>query len=220
MPRIDYTKLTDEELVNLIKGIPHNEEAALYLIRGRYENLLLSVYYCYTNCSLWYDDCVQDMLLNLSGKNKDWHGIETFEWRSTFGAWLKTVASRDFPKTLKKLSDSKHIKVSIDGSDTEGPVIQIPDDYDPDEEQERIKREIRLLEAISKLEEDDKFIVLKKLEGFSTKMIVPLLELRWKKYNIKKYNRDGELVVPSVGYIDTHLSRARLQIKELMKESE
>lgn len=215
MPRINYTILTDRQLVDLILATPHNEEAAYYLILDRYKPALLSTYYEFTKSMMWYDDCAQNMYLNMRGKEKDWHSLSTFEWRSTFGNWLKTVAYHDFIKTLSKLIDFGNTTVSLDRTETEGPVIQIPGDYNPEEDMERIQRKILLLEAINKLDDEDKFIVLKKLKGCNSKEIASLLILRWKKYNIKKYRGD-KLVVPNEGYVDTRYERIKDRLKEIM----
>lgn len=38
--QIDYTELTDKQIVGLILALPHNEEAAAYLLHNRYHPLL------------------------------------------------------------------------------------------------------------------------------------------------------------------------------------
>ncbi len=74
-----------------------------------------------------------------------------------------------------------------------------------------------LMEAIGKLKDDDqRFVMLKRLEGYKSKEIADMLQMKWQKYGIKKYNNKNELVVPDAGYVDVHTQRAKAILKIIM----
>lgn len=210
--RTKYGELTDKQLVDKVLNPPYNEEAVAYLLYDRYDPLLKSVYKDLTNNFSWFDDCVQELFIHLKGKGCNWHTLATFEWRSSLGSWLSGVAKNDFISTLKKVAPKKIIVVSVDEDVPGKSKVQIPDGGQ--EEYDRIQRKIALLEAIGQLkDEDQKFVVLKRLQGYNSKEIAILLEKKWKKHGIKKYNNKNELVVPSAGYVDTRMQHAKAILK-------
>lgn len=220
--RIDYEHLSDRQLYDLIVTHPHNEEAAAYLLYVRYQPLLLSIYirlakerfYC---DDIWYDDCVSDLLFHFRGKAKDWHTLATFDWRSSFGTWLRKVSWNKFSESLYKLIDKAGKRVSIDGEGSNDPKPQILDGGEDD--YERRQRKVLLMEAISQLEDkDQKFVIMKRLQGYNSKEIAILLQKRWQKHGIKKYNKKGELVIPTAAYVDVRHQRAKDNLREIIGE--
>ena len=74
-----------------------------------------------------------------------------------------------------------------------------------------------LLEAIGHLKDDDqRFAILKRLEGYKSKEIAEMLKIKWKKLGIVKYNNDNEVIIPDEGYINVHVQRAKKELKIIM----
>lgn len=210
--RTNYNDFSDKELVEKIIKPPHNEEAAAYLLHDRYNPLLKSVYQDLTMNFSWFDDCVSDLFIHLKGKAYDWHALSTFQWRSSLGCWLGGVARNNFMVTLTKVASKKVIIVSVDEEDRNGKTIQLPDGGE--EEYERRQREIALLEAVSQLKNpDQKFVVQKRLQGFSSREIAKLLEKKWKKHGIEKFNSRHERVIPNAAYVDSCMQHAKAALK-------
>lgn len=215
--KLDYKILSDREIVEKILAKPHDDEAAAYLLHDRYAPLLQKEYACLTHDDTWYDDCVDEFFIYLRGKDDSWHTLAAFEWRSTLGYWLKKVARNRFQEVLPKLIENGGRNVSIDNDDTEKPKLQIPDG-DEDSYERRLQK-ILLMEAIGLLNDDEKFVIIKRLQGYNSKEIAELLDKKWKEQNIVKYNHDGELVVANVKYVDSKAQKARKRLKRIMVES-
>lgn len=210
--RTNYDDFTDKDIVDKIVKPPHNEEAAAYLLHNRYDPLLKSVYQDLTPNFSWFDDCVSDLFIHLKGKEYDWHALSTFEWRSSLGCWLGGVARNNFKVTLAKVAPKKVIIVSVDEEDRNGNTIQLPDGGE--EEHIRLQRKLALLEAISQLKNDNqKFVVLKRLQGYNSREIAELLKKRWDKHGIKLYNSKNELVIPNPTYVDSCMQHAKAVLK-------
>lgn len=215
--KINYEDCSDKDLVEKIVKPPHNEEAAAYLLHNRYSPLLKSVYQDFTKNFSWFDDCVSDLFIHLKGKAYDWHALSTFEWRSTLGCWLGGVAKNNFKVTLAKVASKKVILVSVDEEGQNGSTIQLPDEGE--EVHERLQRKIVLMEAIGQLKNpDQKFVVLKRLQGYNSKEISDLLKKSWQKHGVKKYNNRNELVVPTPTYVDSCMQHAKAALKEIIVE--
>lgn len=210
--KTNYEDFSDEELVEKIIKSPHNEEAAAFLLHDRYNPLLKSVYQDLTMNFSWFDDCVSDLFIHLKGKACDWHALSTFQWRSSLGCWLSGVAKNNFKLTLNKVAPKKVIIVSVDEKDRNGKTTQLPDGGE--QIFAVIQNEIALLEAISLLKNpDQKFVVQKRLQGFSSREIAELLEKKWKKYGIEKYNNRHERVIPNAAYVDSCMQHAKAILK-------
>ena len=220
--QIDYTKLSDEQLVELIIALPHNEEAAAYLLHNRYHPLLYSIYRRLTNKPYWYEDCVDELHLHLRGKDSSWQILASFEWRSTFGCWLKKVATHKFIVILPKLIENRGCNFSLDNNDQEKPSRQIPDGGE--EEYERRMKKVVLMEAIGQLKDDDqRFVILKRLEGYNSNEIAILLQKRWDKHGIMKYgykkdSKEKHVVVPDASYVDIRTQRAKENLRRIIGE--
>lgn len=215
--KLDYNKLSDRQIVEKVLAKPHDEDAAAFLLHDRYAPLLHKVYRYLTQDDTWYDDCVHELFIHLKGKDCSWHNLATLEWRTTFGCWLRGVAKNKFELLLSKWIENRGANVSIDNTDNDKPKLQIPDNGV--ESYEQRERKVMLLEAIEKLkDEDQKFVIRKRTEGYKSMEIAILLQERWKKYGIKKYNKDNELVVPDAEYVNVHAQRARQMLKIIMSK--
>ena len=224
-----YKDQTDKELVELVIAVPHNEEAAAFLLYNRYDPLLHKIYRNFMRDNYWYDDCVDELFMHLRGRDANWDVLSSFEWRCTFGSWLTRVAKRKFQVLLPRLIENGGRNLSIDDEDPEKPKVQLPDGGD--EDYERRQRKVMLLEAIGQLKnEEERFVVLKKLEGYNSEEIAIMIQKKWKKLGIVKYgykkDKEGdddskrikEIVVPDVSYVDGRVQRAKENLKTIMQE--
>ena len=223
----NYEKMADQQLVELILAVPHNEEAAAYLLYERYYNMLQGVYYNVlkslygedTKCNMWRDDCISEIFIYLRGIHGDWHAFSTFEWRCQFSTWLSGVVYNKMldilPRLIEKGNNFLSINPDDDDVEQDKPVVQLPDGGEDD--YERREQKVLLLEAIGQLKDDDqRFIILKRLQGYNSKEIATLLQYKWQKHGIKKYNNKKELVVPDAAYVDVRTQRAKENLKKII----
>lgn len=209
------TGLSDEELVGQILTPPHNEEAAVFLLFERYQPLLLSIYRGLTSDPSWYEDCVHELFIHLKGKDRDWQPLASFGKRSSFGTWLKTVARNKFLELLPKLIENPEISVSVDGRDSDAPPVRLLDNGAEDYEHRELR--VMLMEAIGQLHDpDQRFVILKRLQGYDSREIAVLLQRRWLKHGIRKYNSRHEEVVPDAAYVDVRTQRAKDSLRKII----
>lgn len=212
----DYNKLSDEQLLEMILSGSH-DEAAAYLLYNRYDPLLRNLYWELIHDDFWFYDCVNELYMHLKGKDGSWHNLRGFQWRSTFGCWLKEVANNKFKDALKKLVKDDCRTISIDNDNPEKPKIQIS--IDEQEDIERRQQKVLLLEAIGKLKDDDqRFVILKRFQGYNSKEIATLLQRKWLKHGIIKYNQKKELVIPNEDYVNVRTQRAKIELKKMIVE--
>lgn len=210
-----YIELSDKQIVDRILAIPHDEDGAVFLLYTRYSPLLHKEFNIFNQEDYWYDDCVDELFLHLRGWDGEWYVLKSFEWRSTFASWLKSVARRKFKESLQQLIKNQKSTLSIDNKGSEEAEVQIPDGGV--ETHERYELKIIVLEAIRSLKDDDqRFVVLKKLQGYKSKEIAILLQKKWQKLNIKKYNKKGELIIPNEVYANNLFRDARKELKEIL----
>jgi len=212
----NYAELNDKEIVNKIINKPYNEEAATYLIYNRYDPLLHKLYReIYDKDPSWYEDCLGDLFGFLKGKERDWNKLRTFQWRSKFGSWLSSTARHRFIEIKPYLIGKIENPLSIDETDGDKAPVQLPENGG--EEYERLERKILLMEAVGMLKDpDQKFVILKRLQGYNSKEIAELMKKSWAKHGIKKYDNKGNLVVPTSGYVDVRTQRAKENLKEII----
>lgn len=210
---IKYKDKDDKEIVLLITNEKkHDEEAATYLLWGRYDPLLKSVYQYFFDKRYWYDYAVETLFMYLRGDDGQWVRLSSFEWRSTLGYWLKRVSYRLFLDLWEKLIDNGEIVVSRDDDDPESAPIQIAD---PDIDVNLRKAE--LMEAVSQLEDiDQRFVVIKRLQGYSSKEIAILMRKMWKRRGIVRYDNQGKVIIPTYGFVDVRMQRAKEELKKII----
>lgn len=203
-----YARLTDREIINRIITKPFNEEAAAYLLYERYSpkfrKLCLDIY---GTCDVYYD-CVDDLFIFLKGSNLNWDKLRSFEWRSKFSTWIGKTASRRFIEIKPLLIGKIEEPLSIDECSS----------FEKDEESyERRMRKVMLMEAVGQLKDaDQKFVILKTLEGYDSSEIALLLARKWRNQGIVRYDNSGNVVVPSAGYVDVRRQRAKAELKRIL----
>lgn len=215
--RFRYMTQTDKELVDAVTRIPPDEGAAVYLLYERYTPKFKKLYMGIYQDMSWYDDCMNDLFAYLKGKNHDWNTLRTFQWRSHFSTWIGQVARNRFLEIKPYLIGKIEKPLSIDDNENGKKPVVLPDEYQ--EDYERRERKVILLEAIGLLTDiDQKFVILKTLQGYSSAEIADLLNQKWQKDGIKKYDNKGKLVVPTPGYVDVRPQRAKEQLKRIIVE--
>lgn len=208
MPKPNYKELSDRELVELIVATQHNEEAVYFLLYDRYRALLFSIYQYYFGKSYyWFDDCMQELFLSLRGAEGNWNSFANFGWRAKMSTWLTKVAENKFLDCYYKMIVKAGQATSNDNGN--GPKYPI--------DSGRAIMMIELMEAIGKLDdENQKFCMLKHLEGYNHKEIADMLKQKWDKEGTVVYNKKKEIVIPSEGFVNVRLQRAKEELRELM----
>lgn len=219
--RHNYDDYTDRELVDIAirpqEGKKPNEEGIAFLLYKRYDPLLHTLYFdIYEKRRDLYGDCVDDLFEYLKSGNPTWRKLINMEWRSSFGTWLRITARNRFIEIKPTLIGKLPKPLSIDDTTRENPV-QLPEGGVEDYEDK--ERKVLLMEAISLLkDEDQKFVIIKRLKGYNSKEIAVLLQKRWKKHGIVKYNNKKQLVIPDAAYVDVRTQRAKDNLEIIMKK--
>ena len=225
----NYEGYTDRELVELAilppTGKKPNEEGVAFLLNNRYAPLLHKLYLeIYGKQHDLYGDCLNDLFIYLKSGEPVWRKLINLEWRSSFGTWLGVTARHRFVEIKPILIGKCPYTLSIDG-DTSTALstgkdrnpVQLPDngveDYDEKE------RKVILMEAISLLKDaDQKFVMIKRLQGYNSKEIAILLQKRWAKHGIVKYNNKKQIVVPDAAYVDVRTQRAKENLQKIINK--
>lgn len=213
-----YKKLSDKEIVDLIIAEPYNEEAATYLIYDRYEPLCISICLKTLDGVSRLDELQSELFMLLKGKNRDWHALRSFGWRSTLGRWLSITAYNLSLELRRQLIENDGKNTSIDNGQTDDEdkphTIDIP--VDEEKQQERRYNMIVLNEAIQMLENpDQRFVVKKRLQGNRSKVVADMLQAHWDANGIVRYNNKKQIVEPDSGYIDNLFKRGYDKVTEI-----
>ena len=215
--RYRYMTQTDKELVEAIIRIPPDEGAAVFLLYEKYTPKFKKLYTDIYQDMSWYDDCMNDLFAYLKGKNQDWRTFRTFEWRSKFSTWIGQVARNRFLEIKPYLIGKIEKPLSIDDNENGKKPVVLPDEYL--EDYERRQRKVLLMEAVGLLKDmDQKFVILKTLQGYNSAEIADMLALKWQKEGTEKYDNKGNLVTPTPGYVDVRRQRAKEQLKRIIVE--
>lgn len=215
-----YINLSDKEIVDKIIAEPYDEEAAVYLIYDRYEPLCKSICIKTLGGVEALDQLQCELFMLLKSKKQNWQPLRSFQWRSSFGRWLSISAYNLSLELRKVLIENDGKNISIDKGwqeDDEKPrSIDIP--VDEEEQHERRYRIILLQEAINMLDNiDQKFVVMNRLHGYSSKEVAAMLQTYWDKNNIVRYNNRKQVVVPNSGYIDNLFKRGYVKTIQIYK---
>lgn len=213
-----YKKLSDKEIVDFIIAEPYNEEAATYLIYDRYEPLCISICLKTLDGVSRLDELQSELFMLLKGKNRDWHALRSFGWRSTLGRWLSITAYNLSLELRRQLIENDGKNTSIDNGQTDDKdkphTIDIP--VDEEKQHERRYNMIVLNEAIQMLENpDQRFVVKKRLQGYSSKEVACMLQAHWDVNDIVRYNNKKQIVKPDNGYIDNLFKRGYDKVTEI-----
>ena len=105
--------------------------------------------------------------------------------------------------------------ISIDRNVT--GVITIQSTDDEEDAIERRMRKIVLMEAVGMLKSDvQRFVVLKRLQDYSSREIAVLLKMQWEKHGIVVLNNHNEPVEPDEDYVNVLFQRAKRELKKII----
>ena len=225
----NYEGYTDRELVEFAIlppiGKKPNEEGVAFLLNNRYAPLLHKLYLeIYGKQHDLYGDCLNDLFIYLKSGEPVWRKLINLEWRSSFGTWLGVTARHRFVEIKPILIGKCPNTLSIDG-DTSTALstgkdrnpVQLPDNGVEDFDEK--ERKVILMEAISLLKDaDQKFVVIKRLQGYNSKEIAILLQKRRAKHGIVKYNNKKQIVVPDAAYVDVRTQRAKENLQKIINK--
>lgn len=220
MPDGQYAKLSDKEIVERIITEPYDEDAAVYLIYDRYLPLCTAVCKRIFNNTECLDELQSELFMLLKGRRCDWHPLRSFQWRSSFGCWLKIVVFNLSLGLRGQLIENEGRNISLNGSvENEGgnsSDMDIP--VDEEAEREHRYRMVLLQEAINSLENpDQRFVLVRRLMGYSSKEVAVQLQEYWHRQNIVRCNNKGQIVVPDSGYIDNLFKRGYDKVRIIYK---
>ncbi len=192
----EYKSLSDRDLVTAV--LDGDEDAMLYLMYERYYDDLRFYAWRYYGNLEYLEDLVNYLYLQFKGKNADWQPLRNFQWRCSFRTWFCSVASHLF---LEKKDD-----------------LMVYEDLDEQEPEPENEKSAMLMEALTRLENEDyRFVLVKELEGYNHKEVAVMLgEKRKTENRLRKYN--GELVLPNAQYVDMLKSRAVRELKAVVKQ--
>lgn len=208
-----YEKLSDKEIVDKVITPPHDEEAATYLLWNRYGSLLYKHFHqlIHLDPYEWYDYSVEGLFDYLRGGNGRWEKLSNFKWNARFCCWFKKVSYNYFNSLRDNLIEKGIVIISID---SDGSKIKKFEPVDDSHERNRIK--VHVIEAIQKLEDiDQKFVVMKRLEGYKSKEIANLLQQMWDRNGIVRMDK-GKVIKASAGYVDVRMQRAKENLKKII----
>lgn len=216
-----YEGLSDKEIVNLIITDPYDEEAATYLIYDRYEPLCKTICMRTLNGVLHLDALQSELFMLLKGKRYDWQVLRSFQWRSQLSTWLKITAYNLSLEIRKQLIENNGNNASLDeGWDEEAPNNH-PLPEIPHNEEKKIERRYNLIvlnEAIHLLDNpDQRFVLIKRLQGYSSKEVATMLQQFWAENGIVRYNSRKQNVIPDSRYIDNLFKRGYDKVKAIYK---
>ena len=164
-----------------------------------------------------YEDCIQDLFIYLKGKDLNWNKFRTFEWKSSLGAWVDRIAFNRFRERKQFLIGKPEKTIYIDDDHKNGIKVLLQDMGE--QEYEKHEMHVLLMEAVGMLKDpDQKFVVIKRLQGYNSKDIALLLQKRWEKHNIVKYNNKKQMVVPDAAYVDVRMQRAKDNLEIILKK--
>lgn len=215
-----YEGLSDKEIVERIITDPYDEEAATYLIYNRYEPLCKTICMTTLNGVHNLDALQSELFMLLKGKRQDWHVLRSFQWRSQLSTWLKIIAYNLSLDLRKSLIENNGYNTSLDkrwdDEDQNHHVVDIPFS-----EEKRIERRYDMMvlnEAIHLLDNtDQRFVLIKRLQGYSSKEVAMTLHEYWKENGIIRYNSKKQVVIPDSGYIDNLFKRGYDKVKAIYK---
>lgn len=215
-----YAGLNDKEIVARIITEPYDEDAAAYLIYDRYQPLCTAVCKRTFNNMEYLDELQSELFMLLKGNRCDWRALRSFQWRSSLGVWLKVTAFNLSLSLRRQLIENEGKNISIDApvknEDESHTNVEVL--IDEEVEYERRYRMVLLQEAINSLENpDQRFVLVRRLQGYSSKEIAAQLRQHWHRQNIVRRNNKGQVVVPDGGYIDNLFKRGYDSVRIIYK---
>jgi RNA polymerase sigma-70 factor (ECF subfamily) len=185
---------TDDHLL-IADSLKGNTAAFGELVR-RYQDRLYNTVYRLVDNADDALDVVQDAFLNA------YQSLESFKGDSLFFTWLYRIAVN----TAISLKRKKRVMVRIDTGGSNGDAVMEPFDPSnlsrPGHALEQAEQEQRIQQALSRLSPEHRAVlIMKDMEG-------------------QKYEMMADVLGVPIGTIRSRLHRARLELRELLEQSE
>lgn len=208
MKRFDYAEMTDLEIRDLIIN-DNNEEAVLYLIYDRYADAIRYKAYSIYKTFDYLDDLNQILFMHLRGRKGDWRTLRTFRNDARFSTWfIGHVVNNLFLSKRRLMIGTEGFHNLLVETDPDKPMPE------PKPEPRKDDRMVMVMEAITKLKNDEyRLILIKELEGYNHTEIAAMIELKRKKENKVKYYA-GKPITPNAAYVDQAKAKALLEVKK------
>lgn len=200
--------MTDLEIRDLIIN-DNNEEAVLYLIYDRYAAAIRYKAYSIYKTFDYLDDLNQILFMHLRGRKGDWRPLRTFRNDARFSTWFigHVVNNLFLSKRRLMIGTEGFHNLLVETA----PDIPMPE---PKPEPRKDDRMVMVMEAITKLKNDEyRLILIKELEGYNHTEIAAMIELKRKKENKVKYYA-GKPITPNAAYVDQAKAKALLEVKK------
>jgi RNA polymerase sigma-70 factor (ECF subfamily) len=176
----------------LIDAALAGDSSAFGVLVQRYQNRLYNSIVHVVGCRVEAEDVVQDAFVQAYVK------LHTFKRNSQFFTWIYRIA---FNSALSRRR-RKRPAMSVEQSRETTGAEPVSNDDAPDDRMLRSERVQRVQEALSKLTEDHRAIlILREMDGMS-------------------YEEIAEILNTPVGTVRSRLSRARSQMRDKLEELE
>lgn len=163
----------------LVEACAQNDSKAQLKIYDLYYKAMFNTSLRIVSDTYLAEDIMQDSFIDAFAK------LNTFEWRSSFGSWLKRIV-------INKSLDSIRSKVNLVPISDEVP--EISDDYDVDYEDVDCKvKEIKV--ALKLLSENNKIILILHLfEGYDHQEISQILGISYNNVRVRYIRAKRKLI--------------------------
>ncbi len=175
-------KYLNKKHKELVDACSKNDRNAQIRIYDLYYKAMYNTCIRIVKDSFIAEDIMQESFLDAFSK------ISTFEWRSSFGAWLKRIV-------INKSLDN--IKSNNSNEILEEKIIDVPDDeFDNDHDQDYYKIKLdEIKTAIDKLNENARvLIVLHLIEGYDHHEISQILEIPYNNVRVRYLRAKRKLI--------------------------
>ena len=191
MSKIDYNKLTDEDLIKLVQT---GDRRAFDELTGRYVDKLLNFINGYMHDRALSENLTQDTLMKVYTHSHSYKEI------AKFSTWIFTIAGNLAKTELRKIKRRKTFSFSqLSSADNEFNLERIGGNENHNLSDDH-QTYLSIREAISELAEEFRnIIILKDIQELSYDEISNILDL-------------------PLGTVKSRINRARLKLKEIIKQ--
>ncbi|TWT76330.1 ECF RNA polymerase sigma-E factor [Planctomycetes bacterium CA13] len=202
-----YLSQSDSELIaSTLMG----DKAAYDTIVARYQERLTMSIWNKVGCHELAEDIVQDAFLNA------YRHLHSFRNHAQFYTWLYRIALNSRRNYLNK---GRHV-LSMDALTKHHDQTADPKQIPPVDIAERVEDCIRVRDALSKLDEDHRrILILREFEGYNYQMIAEQLQVKTGTVRSRLSRARAKLRNELDGYIGGKTAPDETSMAEVMKES-
>lgn len=184
--------------LELIEKFNNGDKDAFEQLIIRYERKIYSICFYFLKSREDAEDAAQEVILKLYKK------LESFRKEAAFSTWMNYVASNTCRDYLRKRKRNQVLHLDEDIRTDEGNISrELPSEEDtPEESMEKKELGVLMQEALFKLRDDHKEILL------------------MREYQELSYDEISEILEISVGTVKSRIYRARQDLKGLLNRGE